>query len=159
MQLEETPAGRVLEVVQGRPDCRLEDVLGQCPEMTWNQVFLEVARLSLAGRVRLKSKGVGIYLIKLEPSEGAQPTDRLAHPGWPKKARSGSKTTLTPSLGKTPVVNAKGGPVAQPKKHTVTRSALEFPLRRSDGHSRGEADSAEPSEIDLGSCPERRQGP
>jgi len=32
-------------------DCAMEDVVGLCPELTWNQVFLAIDYLSRAGQV------------------------------------------------------------------------------------------------------------
>jgi len=34
-------------------ECPLEEVVGLCPELTWNQVFLAVDYLSRAGRIRV----------------------------------------------------------------------------------------------------------
>ncbi len=34
-------------------DCPMEDVVGLCPELTWNQVFLAVDYLSRTGQVRV----------------------------------------------------------------------------------------------------------
>lgn len=34
-------------------ECLLEDVVGLCPDLRWNQVFLAVDQLSRSGHVRL----------------------------------------------------------------------------------------------------------
>jgi hypothetical protein len=34
-------------------DCPMEEVVGLCPELTWNQVFLAIDYLSRTGRVRV----------------------------------------------------------------------------------------------------------
>jgi hypothetical protein len=39
------------------------------PELTWNQVFLEVDRLSRTGQVRLTAMGEGTYTIWLPNKE------------------------------------------------------------------------------------------
>jgi hypothetical protein len=45
---------RVHEALEQRgTDCSLEDVVGLCPELTWNQVFLAIDYLSRTGQVRV----------------------------------------------------------------------------------------------------------
>ena len=34
-------------------DCPMEEVVGLCPELTWNQVFLAVDYLSRTGQIRV----------------------------------------------------------------------------------------------------------
>lgn len=34
-------------------DCAMEDVVGLCPDLTWNQVFLAVDYLSRTGQIRV----------------------------------------------------------------------------------------------------------
>lgn len=44
---------RILEVVRAHPDCTLEEVTHQLPDLYWSDVFLEVDRLSRLGHLRL----------------------------------------------------------------------------------------------------------
>jgi hypothetical protein len=44
---------RVLEVVRTNPDCTLDEVVQQLPDVHWSDVFLEVDRLNRLGRLRL----------------------------------------------------------------------------------------------------------
>lgn len=53
MKLESTLADRILEAVSEAPGCRIEDVVGQFPDLTWNQIFRELGRLSRNRQVRL----------------------------------------------------------------------------------------------------------
>ena len=53
MKLESTLTDRILEVVSEAPGCRIEEVVCQFPDLTWNQVFREVTRLSQNGQLRL----------------------------------------------------------------------------------------------------------
>jgi hypothetical protein len=53
MKLESTLTDRILEVVSEAPGCRIEEVVYQFPDLTWNQVFREVTRLSQNGQLRL----------------------------------------------------------------------------------------------------------
>ena len=53
VKLESTLTDRILEAVSEAPGCRIEDVVGNLPDLTWNQIFLELARLSRNRQVRL----------------------------------------------------------------------------------------------------------
>jgi hypothetical protein len=57
-------ARRVMEVVVRSPGCDLEEVMTECPDLTWNQVFFEVDRLSREGYVTLKLEQRGHYSVR-----------------------------------------------------------------------------------------------
>ncbi len=65
----ETVADRILDAVDRAPGCQLDDLVLSVPELTWNQVFLEVDRLSRTGLVRLTAMGKGKYTIWLPIKE------------------------------------------------------------------------------------------
>jgi len=44
-------------------DCAMEEVVGLCPELTWNQVFLAIDYLSRTGRVRITSDPNRTYRV------------------------------------------------------------------------------------------------
>ena len=47
---QQAPIGdRILEVVRAHPDCTVEEVTQQLPDLYWSDVFLEVERLSRSG--------------------------------------------------------------------------------------------------------------
>jgi hypothetical protein len=54
---------QIMQVVLRSPGCLLEEVVLECPELTWNQVFYELDRMSRSGRVRLTAKGPGLYAV------------------------------------------------------------------------------------------------
>jgi len=54
---------RLLEIVERSPGCDLEEVVAECPDLTWNQVFLELDRMSRAGLVILKQSRRGHYRV------------------------------------------------------------------------------------------------
>jgi hypothetical protein len=54
-----TVAGRILDAVCSAPGCQLDDLVLSVPELTWNQVFLEVDHLSRTGQVRVTARGKG----------------------------------------------------------------------------------------------------
>ena len=64
-----TPAdditGNIVQMVKRRQACDMEDLLEACSSYTWNQVFLEVDRLSRTGELRLFSKRAGVYTVTL----------------------------------------------------------------------------------------------
>ena len=54
----ELPIGdRILEVVRTNPDCSLDEVVQQLPDLLWSDVFMEVDRLNRLGRF------VGLFRI------------------------------------------------------------------------------------------------
>lgn len=57
--------GKIVQMVKHRQACDMEDLLEACPSYTWNQVFLEVDRLSRTGELRLFSKRAGKYTVTL----------------------------------------------------------------------------------------------
>jgi hypothetical protein len=65
-----TPADLIVERIAHHPGCCLDDLVRVCPELTWNQIFLEVDRLSRAGRLRLALIGPGRYAVELPRSYG-----------------------------------------------------------------------------------------
>jgi hypothetical protein len=64
-----TVADRILDAVHRAPGCQLDDLVLHLPELTWNQVFLEVDRLSRTGQVRMTAMGKGTYTIWLPTKE------------------------------------------------------------------------------------------
>jgi hypothetical protein len=57
--------GRIFETVKRRQVCEMEDLVEACSSYTWNQVFLEVDRLSRTGELRLLPKRAGVYAVTL----------------------------------------------------------------------------------------------
>lgn len=58
-------SGKIVQMVKRRQACDMEDLLEACSSYTWNQVFLEVDRLSRTGELRLFSKRAGVYTVTL----------------------------------------------------------------------------------------------
>ena len=54
----------VMDIVRRSPGCDLEEIVHQCPDLTWNQIFLEIDRLSRAGNVILNLQERGHYSVK-----------------------------------------------------------------------------------------------
>ncbi|BFU88897.1 MAG: hypothetical protein AB7F94_12610 [Nitrospira sp.] len=52
-----------MKVIIRSPGGQLEEVVLECPDLTWNQVFCELDRMSRAGQVQLTMKGPGLYAL------------------------------------------------------------------------------------------------
>ena len=55
-----TTGDRILEIVRADPDCTLEEVTRQLPELYWSDVFLEVERLRRSGQLQLTQSSLGL---------------------------------------------------------------------------------------------------
>jgi hypothetical protein len=53
-----------MEVIIRSPGCLLEEVVLECPGLTWNQVFTAIERMSRTGLVQLQAKGLGLYTVR-----------------------------------------------------------------------------------------------
>jgi hypothetical protein len=53
----------VIDFVHRVHGCDLEEVARQCSNLTWNQVFLAVDRLSRSGEIMLIPRGRGTYIV------------------------------------------------------------------------------------------------
>ncbi|HSA87557.1 MAG TPA: hypothetical protein VLE46_15385 [Nitrospira sp.] len=60
-----TTTMQIMDVLarSGSDGCPLEDLILQCPNLTWNQIFLELDRLSRTGEVRLRLRGGCQYVV------------------------------------------------------------------------------------------------
>lgn len=68
-----TTTMRIMHVLarSGSDGCLLEDLVRECPDLTWNQIFLELDRLSRRGEVRLMRRGAAEYVITAVTGERA----------------------------------------------------------------------------------------
>ena len=55
-----TTGDRILEIVRADPDCTLEEVTRQLPELYWSDVFLEVEHLRRSGQLQLTQSSLGL---------------------------------------------------------------------------------------------------
>jgi len=58
MLQQTTIPDRILELVRAIPDCTLEEVTQQVPDLDWFDVYIEVERLSRSNHLRLIHKSV-----------------------------------------------------------------------------------------------------
>jgi len=54
---------QIMRVVLRSPGCLLEEIVLECSDLTWNQVFFELDRMSRGGQIRLTAKGPGLYAV------------------------------------------------------------------------------------------------
>jgi hypothetical protein len=65
MQPQHYSDHRVLDVIGRSPGSALDDIVLECPGLTWNQVFLTIDRLNREGALTLTPKGRGLYTVHL----------------------------------------------------------------------------------------------
>jgi hypothetical protein len=54
---------RILESLRSAPECAFEDLVTRYPEFSWNELYIEVSRLSRNGQVII-TRGVGTFTIR-----------------------------------------------------------------------------------------------
>ena len=64
MMTQMTTTQAVMDIVFRSPGCDLEKIIQDCPQLTWNQIFLEIDRLSRDGEVILNLQQPGHYIVK-----------------------------------------------------------------------------------------------
>jgi hypothetical protein len=55
--------GQIMEVIIRSRGSLFEEIVLECPGLTWNQVFCELDRMSRTGEVRLTAKAPGLYAV------------------------------------------------------------------------------------------------
>ena len=71
-----TAEDQVIDIVSKTRACDLEEVTCQCTNLTWNQVFLAVDRLTRGGKVMLVRASRGTYVVTFPPRQGGRPSRR-----------------------------------------------------------------------------------
>jgi hypothetical protein len=68
-----TVEGQVIDIVRRAGACDLEEITFQCANLTWNQVFLAVDRLSRRGEILLMPRGRGFYTVTFPHRQDGRP--------------------------------------------------------------------------------------
>jgi hypothetical protein len=76
MALHTTVEDQVIDVLHKTHTCDLEDVTRQCANLTWNQVFLAVDRLSRSGEIVLMPRERGLYTLTFPQRQEDRPDRR-----------------------------------------------------------------------------------
>ena len=66
---------QIMQLIVRTKGCPLDEIVFECPTLTWNQVFLEIDRLSRNGQVKLTSTHPGTYSV--EPTRPDEPTKEV----------------------------------------------------------------------------------
>jgi hypothetical protein len=72
MITESTIRAQILKGLRKAADRELDELASSLPALSWNQVFLEVDRLSRTGEVQITSRG-GIYWVRLTSRRAEAP--------------------------------------------------------------------------------------
>ena len=62
---------RVLEIIVRSPGILLDQIVFECSDLTWNQVFRIIDRFSREGVLTMSPKGLGQYAITFSPTHAA----------------------------------------------------------------------------------------
>jgi hypothetical protein len=71
-----TVEDQVIDMLHRARACDLEEVTRHCTNLTWNQVFLAVDRLSRSGEIVLMPRGRGIYTLTFPHRQDGRPDRR-----------------------------------------------------------------------------------
>ena len=77
MASREPVADRILGAVKRIHECDLDTLANNLPEFTWNQVFLEIDRLSRQGQILVTFGTGGRYMIRLPKHNEGSTTHRV----------------------------------------------------------------------------------
>jgi hypothetical protein len=67
---------QVIDIVRRSGACDLEEITRQCTNLTWNQVFFAVDRLSRRGEILLMPRGRGFYTVTFPHRQKGRPDRR-----------------------------------------------------------------------------------
>lgn len=73
MPSQQGPEHRVLEIIVRSPGSVLDDIVLECPDLTWNQVFVIIDRLSREGVLTMSPKGRSQYAITFPTTHDTTP--------------------------------------------------------------------------------------
>jgi hypothetical protein len=76
MALHTTVEDQVIDVLYRTQTCEFEEVTRQCTNLTWNQVFLAVDRLSRNGEIVLMPRDRGLYTLTFPQGQEDRPDRR-----------------------------------------------------------------------------------
>jgi hypothetical protein len=56
----------ILDILAGKGECELDELIVLCRRFGWCDIFREIDRLRREGHIRLVAKGCGVYVLSLE---------------------------------------------------------------------------------------------
>lgn len=72
MTNQKTLAAQMLDALQRNPSCGFDQLVANCSEFTWSQLYHEVGRLSRRGQLCMTRVGGDSYFLRL-PQQQASP--------------------------------------------------------------------------------------
>lgn len=73
MALHTIVEDQVIDMLHKAHACGIEEITRQCANLTWNQVFLAVDRLSRSGEITLVPRGRGMYTVTFPRQQDGRP--------------------------------------------------------------------------------------
>ncbi|HLZ34868.1 MAG TPA: hypothetical protein VKP13_12690 [Nitrospira sp.] len=77
MVTQQPVTARILRTVKHTPGCDLDTLAKSLPEFTWNQVFLEIDRLSRLGEVLVTFGTEGRFMLRLPEHKKGSATPQV----------------------------------------------------------------------------------
>ena len=59
---------QIRSVLFAAPNCDMEDIACACSDLTWNQIFMELDRMSRSGEIVMRQERPGHYRIAPGPT-------------------------------------------------------------------------------------------
>jgi hypothetical protein len=127
---------RILEVMRRTPDSRLDDLVLNCQDFSWQAVLIEVSRLSREGQLQLTLVSTGSFSVQLL-SANCRP--RLVR-GLLTRGETKKKENAKPQNGRNDqksdsVHTWKSARMPQPASIHLTCSEVELEALMSEGES------------------------
>lgn len=76
MTQQMTAEDQVIDIVRRAHGCDFEEVMHQCTDLSWNQVFLAVDRLSRRGEIILMLMDRGMYTLTFPHRQEGRPVQQ-----------------------------------------------------------------------------------
>jgi hypothetical protein len=125
---------RILEIMRGVPDCRLEDLVVNCRDSLLEVVLSEISRLSREGQLQLTLLSTGSFTVQLLNANGRSclgktPFNRektmIRDSAKPQQGRNNKKSDIARKLG--------SACVAQPSSKNLTCNEAQLEALMSQG--------------------------
>ncbi len=68
---------QVLEVIVRSPGTGLDNIALECPNLTWNQIFVIIDKLSREGMIKLSLNGLGQYVMHIRTAPQEVPSSAI----------------------------------------------------------------------------------
>ncbi len=127
---------RILEIMRGVPDCRLEDLVVNCQDSLLQVVLSEISRLSREGQLQLTLLSTGSFTVQLLNANGRSSLAKtpfnmektmIRDSAKPQQGRNNKQSDIARKLGNVCV--------AQPSSINLTCNEAQLEALMSEGES------------------------